>query len=179
MQLERYHDLLADVRYDNRFHSIRSLVQPDDPEVRKVADVLKEASSFISACQEFVNSFTTYRKEIGDYWTTPAEILEQEAGDCDDKSILLCSLLRNRIPADKVFCAFGTWSKNGGKDGHMWVVMEGEGEEDRIIEATAGPRDPLKGNYRLEAIFNDAYAFSYPSGIRNFNLLPVAMQQEV
>jgi len=177
MELRRYRDLLASVRHDNSFHSITELVQPNDLEVHRVAKVLMEHSDFISACQEFVNSFTTYRREIGDYWTTPAEILSEQQGDCDDKAILLVSLLRNKIPADKVFCAFGYWSNNGKKEGHMWVVMEGEGEQDRIIEATAGPGDAIRGHYTLEALFNDTYAFAYPSGIMNFNLLPIAWEK--
>ena len=172
MELKRYADLLASVRHDRDFHSITSLVQPDDREVREVAEVLYQSRDFIKASQEFVNSFTTYQKEIGDYWATPAEILKQRSGDCDDKAILLCSLLRNYIEPERVFCAFGHWSQNGKADGHMWVVTEG-GMEDRIIEATASPDSPLRGRYNLEAIFNDRYAFSYPEGIVHFNLLPV------
>jgi hypothetical protein len=179
MQLQRYRDIMADVRHDGDFHSITHLVQPNDLEVKEVAKVLHEAPNFITACQEFVNSFTDYKKEVGDYWATPAEIIERRAGDCDDKAILLVSLLRNYIEAEKVFCAFGYWSQNGSQDGHMWVVMEGEGENDRIIEATAGPTTGLRGNYKLEAIFNDVYAFAYPTGIKNFNLLPVAWKQPV
>jgi transglutaminase-like putative cysteine protease len=179
MQLQRYHDLMANVRYDGQFHSIKELVQPDDPEVKQVASVLMESDDFVRACHEFVNSFTTYRREIGDYWTTPAEILQARAGDCDDKAILLVSLLRNKIPPDQVFCAFGHWGKTTKKDGHMWVVMDSGGPEDRIIEATAGPADPVRGNYYLEAIFNDRYALSYPIAIRNFNLLPVVAREKV
>jgi len=177
MELKRYHDLLASVRHDDNFHSITELVQPEDLEVRNVAQVLSESPDFVEACQGFVNSFTTYQREIGDYWTTPAEILRQRSGDCDDKAILLTSLLRNRIPAEKVFCAFGYWRVNGKRDGHMWVVMEGPNDADRIIEATAGPGDSLRGHYTLEALFNDVYAFAYPSGIMNFNLLSVALEK--
>lgn len=177
MQLQRYRDLLASVRHDGNFHSIMGLVQPDDLEVRNIAKVLLESPTFVADCQEFVNSFTTYRREIGDYWAKPGEILYVRSGDCDDKAILLVSLLRNKIPAEKVFCAFGYWSVNGKKDGHMWVVMEGDGVTDRIIEATAGPDDKITGYYTVEAIFNDVYAFAYPSGITNFNLLTVACEK--
>lgn len=178
MELRRYQDIMANVRHDNEYHSITSLVQPDDPEVKKIAQVLMQADDFVKAAQEFVNSFTTYRKEVGDYWTTPVEILAEQAGDCDDKAILLTSILRNGLPADKVFCAFGHWSKNGAKEGHMWVALEGTEEADKIIEATAGPNAPLRGHYTTEALFNDRYAFSYPSGIKNFNLLPVVAGKE-
>ena len=178
MELRRYQDLLASVRHDNEFHSITSLVQPDDPEVKKIAQVLMQADDFVKASQEFVNSFTDFKHEEGDYWSTPAEILERQSGDCDCKSILLTSILRNGMPADKVFCAFGHWSKNGDKEGHMWVALEGTEKADKIIEATAGPDAPLRGHYTTEAIFNDRYAFSYPAGLKHFNLLPVVAEKE-
>lgn len=177
--LEQYQDLLANVRRDNKLHSIRQLIQPDEPEVRDVARVLVGAPDFVKACQDFVNSFTTYQREVGDYWTTPAELLQARAGDCDDKAILLTSLLRNYIPAENVFSAFGTWRKNGKDEGHMWVVMENGNGTDRIIEATAPSSYRVKGRYKLMTLFNDRYAFSYPQGLSEFELTPVEQGAEV
>lgn len=176
MELKRYQDLLASVRHDNNFHSVTALVQPEWPEVKEIAEVLKKTPDFVQACHEFVHSFTTYKREIGDYWTTPEEMLERRAGDCDDKAILLVSLLRNNLSAEHVYCAFGYWGRGGKWEGHMWAVMDGVGGPDRIIESTASPGAPHKGKYLLEAMFNDKYAFSYPAGIRDFNLLPVAVE---
>lgn len=171
--LQQYTDLKANVRHDGKFHSIKQLVHPDDPEVREIARVLVQADDFVGACQDFVDSFTTYKQEIGDYWELPSETLRRQAADCDGKAILLCSILRNYIPAEEVYCAFGTWRQNGREEGHMWVVMDSGGEEDRIVESTASSRRPVKGKYNLQAIFNDRYAFSYPEGIRDFELVPV------
>lgn len=172
-RIELFSDLLADVRYDKQYHSVKGLVQPDDPTVRDVARVLVQADDFSKAAQEFVNTFTTYEKEVGDYWTTPAEILEVQAGDCDDKGILLCSILRNYLPPDQVYCAFGLWSLNGDISGHMWVVTEGENGEDRVIEATAGPDRKLRGKYILHGMFNDVYAFATDIGLREFDMKTV------
>ena len=172
--LKQYFDLKADVRGDGEYHSIRELVQLDDPEVRDVARVLVQADDFVSAAQDFVDSFTTYQREIGDYWTIPSEVLETRAGDCDDKAILLCSILRNYIGPEDVFCAIGTQ----GGEGHMWIVLSDPSGQDRIVEATAPSSRPVKGNYRLYAIFNDKYAFSYPEGLREFCLLPVEQEKE-
>lgn len=176
--LKQYYHLRADVRRDGQYHSIRELVQPDDPEVREIARVLMQADDFVGAAQDFVASFTTYRREIGDFWATPGETLEaqtlrREEGiefscDCDDMAILLCSILRNYIPPEDIYCAIGDW--NG--EGHMWVVMANS-NGDRVIEATAPSSKRVKGNYRLYAIFNDQYAFSYPEGLREFCLIPV------
>lgn len=176
MQLSRYQDLLASVRHDREFHSITSLVQPAWPEVKEIAEVLMKTVDFPAACHEFVHSFTSYQAEIGDYWTTPEEMLERRAGDCDDKSILLASLLRNKFSPEQVFCAFGFWKRGTRRIGHMWVVMEGVEGVDQIMESTAPPGARRKGKYFLEAMFNDKYAFSYPAGIKDFNLLPVAVE---
>lgn len=179
--IKRYDDLLADVRHDHEHHSIRSLVQVDDPEVREVARVLVQASDFISAAQEFVNSFTTYGSEVGDFWRTPSETLEKsqdevEPGvDCDDSAILLCSILRNYIPPDQVYCAFGLWAMGGKTDGHMWVVTKGEGGEDRILESTASPGKSLRGKYVIYGMFNDSYAFSTDIGLKEFDLKTVEL----
>ena len=169
--LTEYEDLLANVRYDGRFHSIRDLVQPHDPLVMELADVLIQDPNFIEIAQAFVDGFTTYQEEIGDYWAQPFETLALEAGDCDDKAILLCSILRNYMPAEKVFCAIGTWRHNGDEEGHMWVVTEGN-RKDRTIEATAPPGRTPSGTYRLSAIFNDEYAFAFPGAMQEFGLLP-------
>ena len=177
-KIKRYDDLLADVRHDQKHHSIRSLVQVDDPEVREIARVLVQASDFISAAQEFVNSFTTYGSEVGDFWRTPSETLEKRAGvDCDDSAILLTSILRNYIPPDQVFCAFGLWSLGGKIDGHMFVVTEGEGGEDRIIESTAPPGKSIRGKYVIYGMFNDCYAFSTDIGLKEFDLKTVEVAE--
>jgi len=183
--LKQFYDLKADVRHDGQYHPIRQLVTPDDPEVREIARVLIQAEDYISACQDFVNSFTTYRREIGDYWATPretiqAQTLRRELGiefscDCDDSSILLCSLLRNYIGPEDVFCAVGEW--NGG--GHMFVVMLGEDKKDRIIESTASSKKPVRGNYRVLALFNDKYTFACTEGLRDFCLIPVEEREAV
>lgn len=182
--LKQYYDLEADVRRDGEYHSVRELVQPDQEEVWEVARVLVQAGDFISSAQDFVSSFTSYRREIGDFWATPGETLQaqtmrREEGiesscDCDDMAILLCSILRaGGIPPEDVFCAIGTWDG----EGHMFLVMAGENGQDRIIEATAPSSRPVKGNYRIYALFNDRYTFAYSEGLREFCLKPVEEKQ--
>ena len=181
-KIKRYDDLLADVRHDQKHHSIRSLVQVDDPEVRDIARVLVQATDFISAAQEFVNSFTTYGSEVGDFWRTPSETLEKSdepdpGVDCDDSAILLCSILRNYIPPDQVYCAFGLWAMGGKTDGHMWVITGSEGGEDRILESTAPPGKSLRGKYVIYGMFNDKYCFSTDIGLKEFDLKTVELAE--
>jgi len=177
-KIKRYDDLLADVRHDHEHHSIRSLVQPDDQEVRDIARVLVQASDFLNAAQEFVNSFTTYGSEVGDFWRTPSETLEKRNGvDCDDSAILLCSILRNYLPPDQVYCAFGLWAMGGKTDGHMFVVTKGEGDEDRIIESTAPPAKLTRGKYVIYGMFNDSYCFATDIGLKEFDLKAVELAE--
>ncbi|OIP27580.1 MAG: hypothetical protein AUK00_01720 [Dehalococcoidia bacterium CG2_30_46_9] len=176
-KIKRYDDLLANVRHDDKYHSIRSLVMPDDPEVREVARVLLQAPDFISAAQELVNSFTTYGSEVGDLWRTPAETLAKRTGvDCDDSAILLASIIRAAgIPPDQVYCAFGLWTLDGETDGHMWVVLGSDSGEDRTLESTASPRKHTRGKYIIHGIFNDTYCFATGVGLREFDIKPVEL----
>ena len=171
----QYKDILAKVRGDGKYHSVLKLVQPDDPDVRDIARALVEAPNFISAAQEFVHTFTSYAGEQGDYWAIPAEMLASRHGDCDDSSILLCSILRNFIPADQVYCAFGIWNEGGRPEGHMWVITGGTNGEDQIIESTASYRRPNKGSYVIYGIFNDINAFVTDIGIREFEMKVVPL----
>lgn len=168
-RLKLYYDLGADVRYEGVHRNIKALVQPDDPQVKLIADILHQDSDFIEATQEFINKFTKYAHEYGDYWATPAECLAKREGDCDCLSILLCSILRNYIPAEKVYCAIGIWANNNEETGHMWVIV-GNGGEDIVIESTAPINSPLQGHYNLYGIFNDAYALATLEGLKEFDL---------
>lgn len=181
-KIKRYDDILADVRHDQKHHSIRSLVQVGDPEVRDIARVLVQASDFISAAQEFVNSFTTYGSEVGDFWRTPSETLEKSQTpdpgiDCDDSAILLCSILRNYIPPDQVYCAFGLWAMGRSTTGHMWVVTGSEGGEDHILESTAPPGKSTRGKYIIYGMFNDSYSFSTDIGLKEFDLKAIELAE--
>lgn len=173
--LKRYEDLLAAVRWDGKYHSVRQLITPGHPTVQSIANTLIQRGNFANNCQDFVNQFTTYTDELGDYWGTPVETLESQSEDCDGKSILLCSLLRNYYPPDKVFCAVGLWNKGGDDGGHMWVMLNDNKNINRIVESTAGSDHKLYGNYRVLTLFNDEYALSSEAGIKEFDFIPVPL----
>jgi len=176
MELEFYHDLGANVRYNGQYVPIRQLVTPNDPTVRQVADILSQTPDFIAAAQQFVNEFINYYREPGDFWSMPAEVIDLERGDCDCMAILLCSILRTRIPAEKVYCAVGEWGFDGITDGHMWVVIDGGNGKDRILESTAPPERSITGVYVTKAIFNDVYAYATQEGLNDFDLRPVHLR---
>jgi hypothetical protein len=108
----------------------------------------------------------------------PAESLEEPDGiDCDDSAILLCSILRVYIPADKVFCAVGMWSYNGRTEGHMFVVVQNKSGEEFILESTASPDADVKGSYDIYALFNDKYTLATKQGLSLFGLRPIEEEE--
>ncbi len=113
-----------------------------------------------------------------DYWQTAEETLSYGTGDCEDFSVLLCSLLRAYgIDAEQVYVALGF---DDGEDGHAFLIedwyLDGEW---RRIESQAPARlsswrprfgpptlhpDSELERYEITAAFNDIYYYdeSFP-----------------
>jgi predicted transglutaminase-like cysteine proteinase len=105
-----------------------------------------------------------------DYWQTPEETLFCGTGDCEDFSILLCSLLRAYgIDAQQVYVALGV---NGAQDGHAFVIENWYSDgEWRRVESQAAAQIPSYSRlffpgsyldsrldkYEITAVFNDLY----------------------
>lgn len=56
-----------------------------------------------------------------EFWQFPAETIGMKVGDCDDLSILLCSLIRSREPGANCFVTVGVYNGLG----HAWVSYNG------------------------------------------------------
>jgi hypothetical protein len=105
-----------------------------------------------------------------DYWQTPEETLAYRTGDCEDYSILLCSLLRAYgIDAQRVYVALGV---DGEDDGHAFVTEDWYRDgEWRRLESQApaqlssysrfflygSPPDSRLEKYEITVVFNDLY----------------------
>jgi predicted transglutaminase-like cysteine proteinase len=104
-----------------------------------------------------------------DYWQTPEETLFYRTGDCEDFSILLCSLLRAYgIDAERVYVALGV---AGEEDGHAFLLQDwnNDGEWRRIESQTPAQSsswhswfglpnpDSRLDEYEITAAFNDLY----------------------
>ncbi len=99
-------------------------------------------------CLDFVCKSVSYKSDNGEFWFFPDEVIRRRAGDCDDSAILLCSLLRNFYPPNRVYVVAGTYRDLG----HAWVELDGE-----ILEPTYTSARPVSDpqNYRKYAKFND------------------------
>lgn len=102
-----------------------------------------------------------------EFWQFPFETIDHRLGDCEDTSILLCSLLRNPLPADKVHVAVGTYAGYG----HGWIRLVKDGEK-YVIETTLnkafpdGPYQVIEAHpYRPLLYFNDKQAFEVNGGL--------------
>jgi hypothetical protein len=98
-----------------------------------------------------------------DYWQPPSQSIQTRVGNCATKSFLLCSLLRNELPADQVYCTLGNLY-NGKTGGHAWCTLK-LGDEEYIMESTmptAPPLVPISATKRYEAVhfFNDKNVFA-------------------
>ena len=104
-----------------------------------------------------------------DYWQTPAETLSYRTGDCEDFSILLCTLLRTYgIDAESVYVALGIDDE---EDGHAFLLENWyhDGEWRRVESQSStqlSSRDSWLGfptpdsrlaEYDITAAFNDVY----------------------
>ena len=102
-----------------------------------------------------------------DYWQTAEETLTYRTGDCEDFSILLCSLLRTYgIDAERVYVALGV---DNGKDGHAFLLENWyrDGEWRRIESQSPAQfsswnswfelptSDSRLNEYEITAAFND------------------------
>jgi predicted transglutaminase-like cysteine proteinase len=107
-----------------------------------------------------------------DYWQSSEETLLLRTGDCEDFSILLCSLLRAYgIDAQQVFVALGNDSEG---EGHAFVIEDWSelGDWQRIepqapaqlsslawLEAFETDPDAELDKYDITTAFNDAYYY--------------------
>lgn len=103
----------------------------------------------------WVNGRSSVQK---DYWQPPSLSIETRVGNCATKSFLLCSLLRNELSPDQVYCTLGNLY-NGKVGGHAWVTLNLNGEE-YVMESTmptAPPLVPISMATRYEPVhfFND------------------------
>jgi hypothetical protein len=97
-----------------------------------------------------------------DYWQTPEETLTYNTGDCEDFSVLLCSLLRTYgISAERVYVALGVEGDDD-EPGHAFLIEDWYNDgEWRRIESQTHAQYPDSGldKYEITAAFNELYYY--------------------
>ena len=164
------------------------------PECQSVQDTLHDilggppyelSQAGFDAIRDWVAGSIDYmsdeKRSGGDYWQTSEETLLYRTGDCEDFSILLCSLLRAYgINAECVYVALGT-DVGSEEPEHAFLIEDWnqDGEWQRIepqapaqlasytwLDSLESHPDSGLDKYQITASFNDIYyyddaSFSY------------------
>ena len=111
----------------------------------------------------------------------PLEVLAAGESNCVGKSILLTSILRTRIPANRVYMAVGTLNLNS-NGGHAWVRVQHDGIWYALEPTLMPPGQPwipevsVAYKYTMEGYMNDRiHSCSEPNlclAIRKTSCLP-------
>jgi predicted transglutaminase-like cysteine proteinase len=176
----------------------KSYIMPECPSVKEtLQDILGDPPYTLSqagfdAIRDWVATNIHYMSDEErwgkDYWQTPEETLSYHTGDCEDFSILLCSLLRAYgIAAEQVYVVIGI---NDQEDEHAFLIEDWnhDGEWQRI-EPQAPAQfsswyswfglsnpDSRLDKYKITAAFNDLYCYdeSFPWDTNQTNISTMA-----
>ncbi|MFH1486985.1 MAG: hypothetical protein ABIH46_13010 [Chloroflexota bacterium] len=107
----------------------------------------------------------------------PEQVIRKMGGNCVAKSVLLVSILRNRLPSRRVYMAVGTLNHNGSSGGHAWVLVQRHGAW-YVLESTMSP--PLDNpwmpvslaseSYTNEATVNDKHLNCYDPSVCEYKI---------
>jgi len=130
---------LVSVRHPGQRHDLREFVQPDNPDVMAV---FSQYGPDPWSLYDFVCRNIDYRRDVGEFWQTPSETLASKRGDCEDTSLLLCSLLQN------AHVALGSYQGYG----HAWCEHRGQ-----VMETTYTSARPVSDpqDYCPYVLFSD------------------------
>lgn len=155
---------------------LTEFITPDALEVKRLhkrlTEGLDELEDRIVACWQWVANQVKYvrfvhaRVEVNgrisaqdDYWQSPSQLIRTRVGNCVNKTLLLCSLLRNELPPGRVISVLGNLNQAGDVGGHAWVELS-LNEHANIMESTRGDMKPMvaadvAGMYEPVLYFND------------------------
>lgn len=130
-------------------HYLNEFITPNAYEVERLREELAQDNDFVLAAWRWVAQNISYppsdyheswfylnrwglpQKHFNtwDWWSYPSETLVLGAGDCEDTSVLLCSLLSGRVPG--IYVTLGKWKEYY----HAWPVIQ-VGNSNYILEST-------------------------------------------
>lgn len=155
---------------------LTSFITPQALEVKELYEKLTEgiddSDERILACWTWVANQIKYVKFVKakiwvnghvssqeDYWQAPSQTIRTRIGNCANKAFLLCSLLRNELPAENVHCVLGNLYQGEKPGGHAWVEIR-YNSHGYIVESTRGDMQPMvisevANIYEAVIYFND------------------------
>lgn len=160
---------------------LSDFVTPDAPDITSLYSQITKGMTGVGekvvACWDWVANQVKYKNFISasisiegktshteDFWQTPSMCSRTHLGNCANKSFLLTSLVRNVLPADKVYCVLGNLY-NGHASGHAWVIANVGGKE-FILESTRNdvPMIEADAAERYEPVhyFNETVVYAIP-----------------
>lgn len=142
-------------------------ITPEENDVIELKNQILENKNFLTpnwiALRDWVGNNIQYEydsvKYDGEYSQLPEETIKLGTGDCEDFSILLCSLLRaDGWSSDNVYVVLG----EDGDSRHAWVQIIWNGLQYNIEPQTGGWNTVIGdyfslSGYNAEYIFNDVY----------------------
>lgn len=133
------------------------LVMPHDPLVVALADNLQTPLRMSNWVFAMVEEAPDESIGYADYWQSARETLGRMAGDCEDKAILLVSLLRaGNFSEGKVFVVMGKIHIGGERRGHAWVVLyDGDGKPWYLDPALGISMSDTYFDFTVAGQFND------------------------
>lgn len=147
---------LVSVRRPGEWHDIRDFVQPGSP---AVVALYSQLGSNTEACLDWVCRNIDYRRDIGEWWSSPAETIDRGFGDCEDSTFVFVSLARNFNP--NIWAVLGSYHGYG----HSWASENGFIYETTYTQAQPVP-DPE--NYKGLVAFNDVEVIeSYQGALKD------------
>lgn len=170
--------MLLSKRYPGEIYDPREFVRPESYMVRMTAARLHGTTDrqFVESAWAFVANDIEYpsgqvepdrheeaftlasgrviRRASTDFWQFPTETLALRIGDCEDKAILLCSILRTRLPPEECCVAVGRYRDMG----HSWVMLPGRWGGiylETVLEPGFYSASQLVSPYSMDWWFND------------------------
>jgi len=137
-------------------------VTPNDKIVRETLDEISRAYPKVPmwmAIKDWVLRNVQYRSDyqaygVKDFWNLPRETIRLGAGDCEDLSLLLCSLYRAAgYSQDDTYVILAS----KGETGHAWTEVRVSGSGWQRIDLTMFRVQTERLGYEAEYRFNDIY----------------------
>ena len=134
------------------------------------ASLPQNEDDFIMAARQYVSDRVEYQGYSSNLYFVndwikcsscrlPETTLKLRKGNCVSMSSLLASILRNRLPPDRVFMVVGE-ARFDGIGGHAWVECQRQNGYWYLLESTNPPNgwipvDSMRSIYEPFALFND------------------------